>query len=956
MQVQARRNTVRLAIAAVLVVVAALVPAAGDPAPAFAGPIADSQATYDLCGRVFPDPQAYWLPTVGEDTPHPGTGVSPWAKGNAPCAARTFMTYDEAIRGLTFLADELEGTSDLVEVIDLSTTDDPRITEVLDQELGDGWSEGIPNELGERERVPLHLVKVTAPEGAQLVDDVAPVAEEDRDHFVWALSMHGIERAGVEGGVRAIEDLATWGATDPDRRLLETYDEGTITTQSGREAENLRVGEVLMRSVSYFVLSNPDGWRRGDPDQGNAGFMRFNGNGMDLNRDWPELGYTDPSYTPWSETESRSVGRVLQNLSDNWTGGIDLHGMVAANAYSYTLVGGSQRPYGKNERTMQFVQEAWADAEARLLWSPQVKPNDAPEQCVVFTGVAPNGETNAPPDCDQRVYGVQYGTIWDTIEYTVTGAMGNWIDSPVGLNADGIDNEMMLSHLGNCGTGTCYVADAEQLHVDGNKSLVYAMLNFSLQPPEATFDTGGDIGWLVNPRRLVDPGVERPTAPTGAIDAEDLAGEAFHPGGSATTVLAEFTVDNAAGETFVAGISGSARFSNLASESLGGDLGGVRVQYRDPESDTWTSRPVYGAGVGYRTPGAHSDWNYPQDGDYRFVVTGPTPTQVWWELERSVDPVWDQPLQEPFDVSNLDFFTELEPFLGAGTTLTPVDVDEVLAGTRDLADFDTVIAVDDALLPGHHPEAEVARGVADLPATGYGAADAERIGALLRGFAEDGGNVVLTDDALRGVAWMGLLDAGAVRRGTVYAGHVSFNTDAGYDDPLAAGLDEPGAAAGVNQRRQMVEPVPIGYALNNSQPQWYLDAAAVEAAGGRVVGHDSGNAGRAALAELPVGAGTVRAIGSLLPYPTTANYHPLGLGSYAVTDNGYTVLRNLLTWDNAAQNPAPDLTGEVEWVASDTPTRVYVDGSNDLPCDDCGSGSGQEAASAEQRWSGLLVL
>lgn len=65
----------------------------------------------------------------------------------------------------------------------------------------------------------------------------------------------------------------------------------------------------------------------------------------------------------------------------------------------------------------------------------------------------------------------------------------------------------------------------------------------------------GDVGHLVNPRRLVDPGVQRPTAPAGAVDAEDLSGEAFHQGGtdgasvsSSATVLTEATIDNAAGD------------------------------------------------------------------------------------------------------------------------------------------------------------------------------------------------------------------------------------------------------------------------------------------------------------------------------------------------------------------------------------------------------------------------
>jgi hypothetical protein len=920
-----RMRAVTGALAVLLVLT--LAPLSGTGPRALAGPIADSEVLYTLCGRVFPDPHAYWAPELGEATPHPGTGVSPWAKGNAPCAARTFISYDEAVRGVRFLAEELDVTKDFVDLIDITTTDDPRIREVLDEELGDGWSEGLPGKTGGRERVPLYLIKVTAPEGKQLLEGVTPVPEEERDHFVWSLSIHGIERAGVEGGLRAVEDLATWASQEPQRPLLETYDGATITTEDGHVARNLPVGEVLMRSVSYFVLPNPDGWRRGDADQGGPSFMRFNGNGMDNNRDWPEIGWTDASFSPWSESETRTYGKVLQNLTDNWTGGIDLHGMVVANAFSYTLVGGSQRPYGKNERVMQFVRQAWADAEERLIWSPQIKPNGAPEQCVRFDGVTPTGEVNQPPNCDQRVYGVQYGTIWDTINYTVTGAMGNWIDSPVGLNADGIDNEMMLSHLGNCGIGTCYIPDAEQLHVDGNKSLVYAMLNFSLQPPPAEFEVGADVAYLVNPRRLVDPGVEIPQAPEGAKPPANQSGTAFHTG-SGTTVLHTFTIDNDGGEEFVGGIGGSVRWSHLLGESAG-DVNSVSVQYRNPDTGQWSNRPRYSGGVAYRTPGQASFWNYPEDGEYRFVVTGAVPTQVQWELRFSTAPAWEQPIQDPFDVSNMDFFSELEPFLGDGTTLTGLDVDKVLRGERDLADFDTLVVVDDTLLPGSAAaEGRADRGASDLPPTTYTEADKARIAAALNAFVEGGGNLVLSDDGLRALEWMGVVPAGAVSRGGVYAGHVNFTTARGYDDPLAEGLNRPGAAEGRQRRRQVVEPVPLGFALNNSQPQWYVTSSAVQAAGGRVVGYDSANTARAALAEIPKGAGVIRVLGSFAPFPTTRFYHPFGLSSYAVTDNGYTLAKNLWSWENPNQRAEPDLVDDdITWVASDTPTRIYVDGT-----------------------------
>jgi hypothetical protein len=920
-----RARLVGLTLVTALIV--AVMPFASPP-PAFAGPIADTDALYGLCGRTFPDPHAFWAPGAGEDTPHPGRGTSPFAKGNAPCAAKTFISYEEAVRGLTYLQNRPD-TGRFIEVINLATTKDPKIRKVLNEEMGDGTSEGLPKAGGGLDKGPLYLVKVTAPKGAVLANGVKPVKERNRKHFAWSLSVHGIERAGIEGGLRTIEDLATWGAHDPTRQLLETYDTPTIETVGGNEARNLTVGQVLMNSVSYFILPNPDGWRRGDLDRAGASFARFNGNGMDLNRDWPEIGYVDPAFTPWSESESRTYGKVLQNLSKKWTGGIDLHGMVQAKAFSFTLIGGAQRPYDKNERTMQFVEQAWDDASKRLTWSSLIKDNDEVDQCLPGDGVGPNGEVNPPP-CDQRMYGVQYGTIWDTIDYTATGAVGNWIDSPIGLNADGIDNEMSVSHLGNCGTGNCYIPEAEQLHVDGNKSLIYAMLNFSLQPPSAKFDVGGNAAYFVNPRRLVDPGETPPTAPAGLAAPADAKGTATHSSG--TTVLKEFTVDNAAGETFTGGIHAEVRWTDVGGHSLA--AAGDRVFVEHLQAGQWKRRAAYNPGVVYAVAGQRSDWNYPKDGQYRVVVTGSIPTRVDWTIDFTTGPAWEDPVQAPFNVSNMDFFAELKPHMAPGSTLTALNVDNVLSGQRRLHDFDTVVIADDALLPGFHEEREKpTRGPLDLPKTNYTAAHRDAVAANLKAFVNGGGNLVLTDDGLRALTWMGIVPPEAVRMNKVYAGAVAFTADAKktntYDDALAAGVRQPGSAENTNHRRQIAEPLPTGYSINtNSHPQWNVEDGAWKGAGGRVVGTDGTGAAstdRVTFGELELGEGRIRILGSLLPYPTTEFFHPFGLSSYGVTDPGFTLTRNMWTWSNPAQSAAPNLADDtINWVKSGTPTRVKL--------------------------------
>ncbi|MDQ3645435.1 MAG: hypothetical protein M3345_00705, partial [Actinomycetota bacterium] len=490
---------------AALTIVLAFIPAAGST------PVATSDTEYLAYGRVFPDPH-------GCESAGPGSGHSPFAKGNV-CAA-DFIQFEEMVRGLEYLETLYPG---FVEVYTLSEDFDCSGEPVANPELACKRfrSAGLPQTVGEsgegftRDRKNLYMVRIT--------DE--SVANTDKEYFVFPLSIHGIERAGVEGGTRAAEDLATWGACEKDPTLAVCANEQPIPHPilEASPDRSVTAGTALKQSAVYFIYPNPDGWSRGDRTNGIPFYQRYNGNGVDLNRDWPEQGYTFRPYTPWSEPESEAFGKVLQAVGPKvdgrprWSGGIDLHGQLIDRAFSFTLLGGSERPFDKNQRVLQTVKGAWADAEKRLAWSPIIKPNDAPKD-------------------DPRVYGVQWGTIWDTIDYTVTGALGNWIDSPIGLDADGIDNEMSLSHVANCGIGTCFDPDVEQLHVDGNKSLVYSMINYTLLPESTRFATGGKVGYVRNRgtvHRASDP-LAAPPRFTKLPPQKDIASFSLDPSNSYT--------------------------------------------------------------------------------------------------------------------------------------------------------------------------------------------------------------------------------------------------------------------------------------------------------------------------------------------------------------------------------------------------------------------------------------
>jgi hypothetical protein len=237
----------------------------GAAQPAVAIPVAADENSYQLFGRVFPDPHGCVRGAPGK---------SPWAKGEV-CATQ-YLQWQETLDGLAFLEERFPR---YLQVINLRAMfgDHPAFSDL------DLRSAGLPTEDLSRDKRDLYVVKVT--------DRESPVAERDRKHFAYSLSIHGIERAGLEGGIRAVEDLVTWAACAQSadaapacategpfpKRILEP-------TDSGPTAD-----EVLRDAVVYFVLANPDGWHRGEVSKGGVFFQRYNGNGMDGNRDWPTV-------------------------------------------------------------------------------------------------------------------------------------------------------------------------------------------------------------------------------------------------------------------------------------------------------------------------------------------------------------------------------------------------------------------------------------------------------------------------------------------------------------------------------------------------------------------------------------------------------------------------------------------------------------------------------------------
>jgi hypothetical protein len=865
-------------------------------------PIATDETTYQQYARVFSDPQGCLLNGPLGAGPETGqTPVSPWAKGRA-CTV-DYLSYDETIEGAKFLAKRFP---DLVQIVR------------LDQDYGNadfksaGIGRAVTVEDGTlrpygRDRSPLYMFKVT--------DVNSDIPESERLHFVYGLSIHGAEPAGREAGPRAMEDLVTWAACEMNDDRAEStpacetegpFPKPIIESDTDRPVPT--AGEVVRETVNWFTINNPDGHRMGQrrpaelrDGNPNVNFLpglttlRGNGHGVDLNRDWPAMGYTLKSHQTGSEPETRGFVKALEDIRDNtsgkaFAGGIDLHGMDSASAFSYTLLGADQRDFRKNQITVETSLRTWEDQTERLCWSPHIGDRDC------------DGEQDTTA---QIPVADQWGTVYDTLGYTITGGYGFWMDdSTIGLGGVGINNEMAL-RTDN------HQATLNQTWIDGNKGLIYSLISALMFEEEARFEPTGRVGYVFNPNRLTEEGRDRPSNP-GLPAQNDIdvflpcQGNALQqlPGNcgpgqfsvSGTTAAYEFDVHGP--DRFVWNGGMTVRSTTPRHSTPSYQTAGVTIQRLNEDTGEWDTMKTL-----QRTSTTYND---PEPGRWRvtFSATGAFPRRLEVQFDRSFAEM--SPGQRPIDVSTMDFFTELNEYVPEGSRLEAVAIADVLKNPAELEALDTLVVTNELGVAGYLTEE-----------LGLSSDEAEAYFGALKGFTEGGGNLLLLDAGLNALHEFGLVEPEDVRELNGLAGFYAFRTASGlitYEDPetypLARGVDVPGAAERTTGSRQAVEPTPIGYSPDGHSaarmPFWGVARPAWEELCDQAepthctTATTSAQGSVANLGEIALGDGTIRIAGALLPDPMrqedNVSDNRFGLTSYAITYTAYEVLENLLDY------------------------------------------------------------
>ncbi len=239
------------------------------------------------------------------------------------------------------------------------------------------------------------------------------VPERRKVPIVASIGVHGTERAGTEGGVRYMEDLATWAKEEPKHKLMN----GT-----NKDSTKMTIREVLRKAHIYFSNINPDGWEAGDNENGNV-YARGNGNGVDLNREFPTMGWTETDYTPLSEPESRAWHKFVRRIDP--VAATDIHGELTSANNSFADI---MYPAGQ--------------------WNPREQKQEEEFARHMKSSVARYFEIDGVELGDTEEIGAmkpaEYATGYDVVGYDDSGFMGDYFTQRGILE---LDVENFMSHL-----------------------------------------------------------------------------------------------------------------------------------------------------------------------------------------------------------------------------------------------------------------------------------------------------------------------------------------------------------------------------------------------------------------------------------------------------------------------------------------------------------------------------
>jgi len=775
---------------------------------------------------------------------------APYEDGVFPSVedARDYHSFEETVAGLQYLEDEYSD----------------RLNLTTSERKSPGWNNLF---LDTDERYPIYVAQVT--------DDIQTTFEE-KNKVVYTVSIHGDEPQGRETAIRLIEDIMTGDAPEFEA--------------------------VLDDIALVFVFINPDGWmsrepytdlpypQSDDPYEGvefdDVNFLRGNGtfteNGqLDTNRQYPTIGWTNPGFYP---AEPEDAPEFFNDLVPDALGAVehfrdyqnveflcDYHGMGLANQMVLNLETNApfdhQKTHNLDEVSIQIgegmVGEFGDISTIADDVSKAIEEHYGYDEGQADQEVPQGGSYNGLLD---------WGTIYDTLSYQVTGAFLGWAGVPEeqgGLGAITVAPEMLHSNPNGLAFmnwkpywarhqtlsyrismreyAKLAAADTEATLLTDDRDTAYVESDELTRSSDDLPHTGGEAG----------------SQSTGSTQMR-RASASLSAGGVSTTSI------ESKSETHSLSIQFEARGTATGELRLRDPSGAVvrRIEFdqlddqvRDFVNDLFVTAPDAG------------QWTLEAEGDVAFDVS----TTII-DADDIPDPreAWDGEgfEQREYEVNPMQFFEDLAPYIADDGSLQGITTDDVTSG---LDEYDQVVISHDV-----------------------GTDDSEYVSAI-ESFVDGGGDLVLTDS---GVNLLGELDVGDLGSlGTDDTEDVIVNfvnlDERDFEHPLLSGIRE--------RQKEMWKGPQMGYTPATDQPATVVDPDAFDQAGGEMAGMIRGDPdavgepGEEIEGNPGVGAGTfevgdaeVTILGSILPPANQQQLHPFGMADYAVSFMGHTLLCNAL--------------------------------------------------------------
>ena len=343
---------------------------------------------------------------------------------------------------------------------------------------------GEPGDTGDGREIP--VIKITD----------HSVSDKDKKKLVFSLSVHGTEGGGREGGVRTAEDLAI--AAEKGGKISDGVANYESTTGRKATFKEYEARDLLAKEVVYLVDFNPDGWAAGDIWNKPPGlYGRGNSIGTDLNRQMPTVGRINPGRNPLTESEMIAGDRFMREIAASEGGrmahGTDIHGELNSQAYVDIMYPAGEFDSVDHRRLMAIAERTKSVLDATLYEGIAEEKENA-------TGGNDSEYARAIP-----VKPAHWATVWDTLGYTDTGFIGDFMATDLAIT--GLDYEFFMNHMVPEKTWNVYM---QENFINGSRGIIKTAMAYSLFQEEefnernVTVDPVGRAGFVVNADTVTD--------------------------------------------------------------------------------------------------------------------------------------------------------------------------------------------------------------------------------------------------------------------------------------------------------------------------------------------------------------------------------------------------------------------------------------------------------------------